>query len=291
MQISQLINNIKKDEFGRPSGILALAKKIGESSHDLVDQVRRVMGTRQVGHAGALDVFASGLVLILVGKATKLSDKLLNLDKEYVAEVLLGVSTDTQDLEGTVSHFDANFSHYSEAEMLKILKEFVGEQLQYVSLFSSVKVNGNKLRILMRDERFRRVHKLAPSGHRVLEFVPKNIDSSLVGFELEIPRKHIVLHEIELLDLREVDPKSFEFLQQQHIEIASSLQIAKIRVKCSKGTYIRQLAEDIGAALGTNAMLVALKRTQIADVSLNDIFDMGALSVPDKTQVPAEEQS
>lgn len=285
MQINQLINNIKKDEFGRPSGILALAKKPGESSHDLVDQVRRVMGTRKVGHAGALDVFASGLVLILVGKATKLSDKLLNLDKEYIAEVLLGVSTDTQDLEGTVMNYEANYGHYTADEIRTILQGFVGEQLQYVSLFSSVKVNGNKLRLLMRDERFRRVHKLAPSGHRMLEFVPKNNDSNLVGFELEIPRKRIVLHELELLELREVDPKSFEFLQLQKVKITGSLQVARIRVKCSKGTYIRQLAEDIGAALGTNAMLVSLERTKIADVSLADVFDLDAFSEPDKTQV------
>ncbi len=103
MTIDFPVNNLKRDEFGRPSGIVAVNKPAGVTSHDLVDKLRKQLGTKKVGHAGALDVFADGVMIYLIGKSTKLSDKLMHLDKEYVTTIILGIATDTQDTEGKVT--------------------------------------------------------------------------------------------------------------------------------------------------------------------------------------------
>lgn len=274
--IKQIINKITRDEYGRPSGIIAVDKPVGKSSHDMVDMVRKELGTRKVGHAGALDTFASGLLLILIGKDTKKADSLLAANKSYQARILLGMSTDTQDTEGVVIK-QVDDTEVAEADCQTVLQKFVGVQDQFVSVYSSVKVSGKKLRVLMRDNRYSsRIDYF--DKKKVIKFSPKEENPNLHEFEVEVPRKKINIFGIEL--------KNVELLKKSEIAryFPKSEQLPKIAtlmdivVHCSKGTYIRQLAEDIGASLGLPAVLVELRRTQISDVVIADAVDIHKLS-------------
>ncbi|WKZ28225.1 MAG: hypothetical protein QY330_01295 [Candidatus Dojkabacteria bacterium] len=274
--IKQIINKITRDEYGRPSGIIAVDKPVGKSSHDMVDMVRKELGTRKVGHAGALDTFASGLLLILIGKDTKKADSLLAANKSYQARILLGMSTDTQDTEGVVIK-QVDDTEVAEADCQTVLQKFVGVQDQFVSVYSSVKVSGKKLRVLMRDNRYSsRIDYF--DKKKVIKFSPKEENPNLHEFEVEVPRKKINIFGIEL--------KNVELLKKSEIAryFTKSEQLPKIAtvmdivVHCSKGTYIRQLAEDIGASLGLPAVLVELRRTQISDVVIADAVDIHKLS-------------
>jgi tRNA pseudouridine55 synthase len=98
------INQIHRDDLGKVSGIFLIDKPVGITSHDVVDSVRRIFHTKAVGHAGTLDPFASGLLILLVGKHTKKSDEYMGFDKTYEAEIAIGISTDTHDPEGKIEN-------------------------------------------------------------------------------------------------------------------------------------------------------------------------------------------
>lgn len=273
------VNNLVRDEFGRPSGIVALNKEAGISSHDLVNKLRKKLGTRKVGHAGALDVFASGLLILLVGKSTKLADTLIKLDKEYVCRVVLGVATDTQDPEGKVIAADS----IKNPELIKkatdtILDSFLGKYRQHVSIYSSVKVNGQKLRVMMRDDRFRAdvYFKDPDKANKFIKFTPKEQNPQLKEFEVEVPAKEINFYELELLDSDTVDTDILPELAEQ-LDPKLKLYYLDIRVACSKGTYIRQFAEDLGTAFGYPAMLASLQRTQVGKVRISDATNIDHL--------------
>lgn len=138
VDLKELLNKIEIDEFNRPNGLLAINKPAGITSHDVVDQVRKKFKTKRVGHAGALDPFATGVLLILVGTFTKLSEKLILENKEYKARILFGVSTDTQDPEGKV--LKTQMVKLESKDIETTLKSFEGGYEQYVPIFSSVKV-------------------------------------------------------------------------------------------------------------------------------------------------------
>ncbi len=174
MVIDYPVNNFVRDEYGRPSGIAAINKPAGVTSHDLVDKIRKELGTKKVGHAGALDVFAEGVMIYLIGKATKLSEKLMHLDKEYVTTVILGVATDTQDREGKVTEIKTGYKIKDISNIRKTLKGFVGEYMQYVSVYSSVKVGGRKLRVLMRDDNFDKQIRFDTNAKKQLVLIPKD---------------------------------------------------------------------------------------------------------------------
>lgn len=148
-----VLNQIETDEFNRTSAILAINNPKDLTSHDIVNEVRRKLRTRKVGHAGALDPFATGVLIILVGKHTKHSDFFLNAGKEYRCKVLFGVSTSTQDPEGKVIKIvDKDI----EVEGVKVqleskIEKFKFGYMQRVPVFSSVKVNGQKLRQIARQ--------------------------------------------------------------------------------------------------------------------------------------------
>lgn len=261
-----VINEKVTDEFGRVSGIFAVDKKVGEFSHDKVYEYRRKLGTKKVGHAGTLDPFASGLLIILVGKATKLSDQFLNLDKEYVAEIAFGVKTDTLDPEGKiVDRKEVPEGFVSKERIENVLENFMQKYLQYVPVFSSVKVEGKKLRELARNsENFEYVHE---DGVLFVDFFQKNGDKKRV----EIPRKEVKIYSFEILDVSTKEVKDLtytKFSQELSSEGIERLVVAKVKVKCSKGTYIRKLAEDIGEDLSLPAMLVELRRTSVGEISL-----------------------
>lgn len=126
------------------NGILNILKPTGMTSHDVVSSVRKILNTKKVGHAGTLDPNVAGVLVICVGKGTKLSDYLMSGSKEYVCELVLGRKTDTQDSYGNTVDMKENFS-VSLEELKGVLKEFEGEHMQVPPAFSAVKLNGRKL--------------------------------------------------------------------------------------------------------------------------------------------------
>ncbi len=269
------LNKQYTDEFGRISGIFTVDKPIGKGSHDMVYEYRRKLGTKKVGHAGALDPFASGLLIILAGKATKEQDKFLEMDKEYEADVLFGVGTDSGDTEGIIKNEELRMKSLGNEEIINVLKSFQPEYRQFVPVYSSVKVNGQKLRELARKYGRFEISQNAETGRGLSVRFWENNE---VAKEIDLPSKIVKIYEIELLGL--VDWVNWkignsnkyvdEFIlkaENEKIDL-SKLQVARIRVKCSKGTYVRQLAVDIGEKLGVPAMLVGLKRTQIGIIKL-----------------------
>lgn len=194
------------------NGILNILKPTGMTSHDVVSSVRKILNIKKVGHAGTLDPNVAGVMVICVGKGTKLSDYLMNGDKEYVCELVLGQSTDTQDSYGTVVCKNDKFN-VSVEEIINVLKGFEGEQLQVPPMYSAVKLNGKKL----------------------YEYARQNI-------EVKKPGKLVNIKEIKLLKFEKTN--------------------VLMKVKCSKGTYMRTLCNDIGERLGTYGHMGVLIRVE-----------------------------
>lgn len=181
----------------------------------------------KVGHAGTLDPLATGVMTICTGRMTKKIDELQALTKEYEAEIRLGATTPSFDLE---TEIDAEYpvAHITEQMVRESLQKFTGEIMQIPPIFSACKVDGK----------------------RAYELARKNQ-------EVELKPKLLVINSIELL--------SFD------------LPLIKIRVVCSKGTYIRALARDIGEALHSGAHLTALTRTRVGETTLKDCLTMDEL--------------
>lgn len=265
------INKEYYDEYGRISGIFTYYKKKGEFSHDIVDHFRKLYKTRRVGHAGALDPFAEGLLIILVGKATKLSSDFLNLNKSYSAKILFGVTTDSLDIDGKITDITA-INARLDFNTIKVAIQSFGKQYnQRVPVLSSVKVKGEKLRVLARkfDE-----FKIVNEGKD--NFVVKFFKDNKIIKEVFLPVKPVQLYSIELSSVTEVTSKNInDFISKElSEEILKTdnnvkLVVAKINVTCSKGTYIRQLAFDIGEKLGVASMLISLKRESVGEIKVS----------------------
>lgn len=191
-------------------GILNINKPHGITSHDVVARVRRITGQRRVGHAGTLDPLATGVLVLCLGQATRVIEYLMTDDKMYRARVRLGISTDTYDAEGQITH-QTNSDHISRAQVEQDLVASVGTQQQTPPMYSAIKHKGTPL------------YRLARRGQVV-------------------PRQARTVH-VAAMELLEWAPPEFE-----------------TRVHCSKGTYIRSLAHDLGQRLGCGAHLVGLVR-------------------------------
>ncbi|MBR1802198.1 tRNA pseudouridine(55) synthase TruB [Candidatus Saccharibacteria bacterium] len=208
--------------------IFLIDKPAGISSFGVVARVRRKLrethGKKaKVGHTGTLDPFATGLLIILAGRATKKSDEFLKKDKEYEATVFLGKTSTTGDIEGEIETVSEKVPTLDEVKAA--CEKLTGEIEQTVPIFSAVKINGE------------RAYKLARKG--------KNV---------EMPTRKVTIYSLEILDYHYPE--------------------LKIRTHVSSGTYIRTLGEDIGKFLGTGAYLTALRRTKIADYSVEDALKL-----------------
>lgn len=214
--------------------ILILNKPIDWTSNDLVQKVRntvcRLMKIKKLkmGHAGTLDPKATGVMVLCSGKLTKQIDAIQADEKEYVAQLKIGATTPSFDLE---TEEDGQFptDHITQELVENILPSFVGAIEQIPPVYSAVKVDG------------KRAYQLARKGK-----------------EVELKSKMLVVKEIELL--------RFEMPE------------IELRIVCSKGTYIRALARDIGAALGSGAYLIGLQRTRIGTFSIDQSLDLKELT-------------
>jgi tRNA pseudouridine55 synthase len=207
-------------------GALLLDKPVGLSSNRALQEAKKLLGAEKAGHGGTLDPLASGLLVVLLGEATKFAGPMLEADKEYLASVKLGERTDTADAEGTV--LERKPVHVDDAQLQGVLARFRGPIEQTPPMHSALKRHGVPL------------YKLARKGETV-ERQPRRVE----------------IHELELLARRG--------------------DLLDLRVRCSKGTYVRTLAEDIGAALGTGAHLAALRRTGSGRFRIDDAVTLEAL--------------
>lgn len=208
--------------------IFVIDKPKGPTSHDIVDIVRRTLHIKKVGHAGTLDPMATGVLVILTGKCTKESNRLMCDDKDYEGELILGATSDTEDAEGVITDsgkpVDQDTGRIKEA-----FGAFLGEIEQVPSAYSAVKHKGKKL--------------------------------------YEFARKGIVVKK---------DPRRITISRIDITEI--SLPRVKFAVTCSKGTYIRKLASDIGERLGCGAYLSALRRTRSGEFTIDKAITLDRLN-------------
>ena len=252
--------------------VLAFDKPLTWTSFNLVKVVRNNLSRRlglkrlKVGHAGTLDPLASGVMILCTGKCTKLIDQLQAGTKEYVATLRLGCTTPSFDAEHPI---DAIYptSHITQAAVEEALSQFRGSIWQVPPVYSACKVE----------------------GRRAFDYIRQ-------GEEVELKAKELVIDELELLDLHlpeqglvsphadEVakmaredihikdygrDKETYEIAEATNI-VTDHLSYLQIRVVCSKGTYIRALARDIGQALGSGAYLIGLRRTRVGNIRVED---------------------
>lgn len=215
------------------AGILLVNKPAGKSSFALVAALRKITGVAKIGHAGTLDPFATGLMVMLIGKEfTRQSDSFLTNDKEYLTTIRFGIETDTYDPEGIITFTSDIVPTLSEVTIA--LQSQTGSIHQTPPMYSAKKVKGKKL------------YELARKGITI-ERVPSlvHIEPTLLSYE-------------------------YPFL--------------KLAVRCSKGTYIRSIAHDLGKILGCGALLTELHRTRSGSFNIEDAID-GA-SILDRTIDP-----
>ncbi len=213
--------------LGPLDGLLLVDKPSGPTSHDVVAQIRRRFRIAKVGHGGTLDPMATGLLVILLGKGTKISDRVMGHDKTYEGTLRLGLETDSQDADGRiVAEKDA--AAVTAAQVEEQFKLRLGDQMQLPPMVSAIKIQGVPL------------YKLARKGETV-----------------ERQPRLIHVYRFELLDFAPPD--------------------VRFRVECTKGTYVRTLAHDVGQALGVGAHLVALRRTKIGQIDVAQAHPLAEL--------------
>jgi tRNA pseudouridine55 synthase len=201
-------------------GVLLVDKPTGLTSHDVVDAVRRKFRFKKTGHCGTLDPLATGLLILVLGRATKLSESLMNDDKTYEGAMTLGVRTDSHDAEGEIVETKP-VPPLTEANIDAAFAKFRGDIYQTPPMVSAVKHQGRPL------------YKLARKGQTV-------------------EREPRLIHIYELSLLKFAPPR------------------VEFRCACTKGTYVRTLASDIGDALGCGAHLADLRRTKSGKFDIND---------------------
>ncbi|MDA0750201.1 MAG: tRNA pseudouridine(55) synthase TruB [Verrucomicrobia bacterium] len=213
-----------------PDGILLVDKPPGMTSHDVVDAVRRKFRIKKVGHCGTLDPNATGLLILVLGKATKLSERLMGQDKVYQGSIELGRETNSYDVDGeTVA--ESEVPDLSPEDLNKIALTFKGDQMQTPPMVSAIKKDGVPL------------YKLARKG-----------------IEVERPARLIHIYYFRIKDYTAPE--------------------CTFEIACTKGTYVRSLAHDLGKQVGCGAFLKTLRRTVSGDFNikdarpLKDILDM-----------------
>ena len=209
------------------SGIIPINKPKGLSSFAVVKRVQRLFGCDKAGHTGTLDPMAAGVLPVLLGRAVKASEYMLTSDKHYIATLMLGITTDTEDITGTVLTECNEIP--DEGEVLAAINSMLGESEQIPPMYSALKVDGKKLYELARQ-----------------------------GITVEREGRPV---RIESLTVTETD-KNDEYI---------------LYVTCSKGTYIRTLCADIGAALGCGGVMASLRRTSLGGFRVEDAMTVTAL--------------
>lgn len=212
--------------------MLVVDKPTGVTSHDVVQQLRRILGTRRVGHTGTLDPAASGVLLACVGKGTKVVQFLTGHDKEYQAVVRLGATSDTYDAEGEIKESKEE-CRVSPESIKDAVNSFKGEIWQLPPLHSAVKYKGKRLYEYAREKK-----------------------------EVKRTKRRVKIKDISITEMKE--------------------PYLELKVSCSKGTYVRSLAHDLGQELGCGAYLFSLRRTRVGPFGLRDALSTASISEVNK---------
>ena len=222
-------------------GLLVIDKPSGLTSHDVVARARHILHERRIGHTGTLDPFATGVLVILLGKATRLSQFLTGVEKEYEAIIRLGYSTDTGDRTGQ-PHFGppSDVRNWTEQEIEAALQSLRGDIDQIPPMYSAKKVEGKKL------------YELARRGESVER---KPIRVCIYDFAAIKPEGQLIKDNFD---------GTFDF---------------HARVSCSSGTYVRTLAEDFGKRLYVGAHLAELRRTRVGDLGVDQAITLDELKI------------
>lgn len=252
--------------------ILYIDKPYRWTSFDVVNKVRwllcKSLGTKKlkVGHAGTLDPLATGVMIVCTGRATKRIDELQAHTKEYIATLRLGATTPSFDLEHEIDAYYPT-EHITREHVETVLQQFLGRIEQIPPAYSAVKVNGKRAYDLARKEKEvdLKPKVLVIDEIELLAFKPL---SACTGTPL--PAGGVEEKQVPRTDMRN---KAF-LTSPATPSDTEQYPFITIRVVCSKGTYIRALARDIGAALGSGAHLTALRRTRVGDVSADDCISM-----------------
>ena len=212
------------------NGVLGIDKPAGLSSFDVIRKVRRALGIRKVGHTGTLDPMATGLLVLVLGQATRLAPFVVDGEKRYTASVRFGVETNTFDAEGEVTHKASHESinALNTQRIESALSLFRGEIMQRPPVFSAIKVDGKRSYARARN-----------------------------GEKFELPERAVHIHQLEVVSHRGPE---WDF-----------------DIRCSKGTYIRSFASDLGQAVGTGAHLIGLRRTRVGSFHIDDTTSIEAL--------------
>ncbi len=210
------------------SGVLVVNKSTGMTSHDVIDQLRRILLTRRIGHAGTLDPGAEGILLACVNKATKVAQFLTDYDKEYEAVIKLGITTDTYDGEGEITGTNEDLQ-MSPDEIRDAIRSFMGWIQQTPPLYSAIKYNGKRL------------YQYARANRKV-----------------EARKREVEIKALEILDVK--------------------MPLVHLKIACSKGTYIRSLAFDLGEKLGCGAHLFSLRRTRVGPFRLEEALSLESIA-------------
>ena len=212
------------------AGFLLVDKAAGWTSHDVVAKVRNLLGIKKVGHAGTLDPMATGLLVLGLGRTTRLLRFVQEAEKEYVARAQFGVATDSLDADGAVLSRDP--MEIEESDVEAALERFRGSIMQVPPMVSARKVEG------------RRLYELAREGQ-----------------EVERESRPVTVYALELIDFAPSDYPQVGF-----------------RVRCSKGTYVRTLADDLARALGGRAHLTELRRTRNGGLSVAEAHTVESIA-------------
>lgn len=222
-------NQIKKKRVP-VHGVLLLDKQVGVSSNDALIKAKWLLNALKAGHTGTLDPFATGLLPLCFGEATKFAQDLLEADKTYETVVHLGITTTTGDTEGEV--IETRDVNVTRAQIDAVLAQFRGDIEQVPPMYSALKRDGKPL-----------------------------YEYARAGITLEREARPVTIHLLEFVDFQ--------------------APYLTLRVRCSKGTYIRVLGEDIGAALGCGAHLNALRRIQVGDLTIATAITLDQLAAMD----------
>lgn len=204
-------------------GVIKVFKPLLWTSTECVEEIKKILRVKKAGHSGTLDPHAEGLLLVCLNSATKIIPFLLNLDKEYIGEAVLGIKTDTGDRGGNIIEYNPH-CRIDLKTLMNAISEMKGKIAQVPPLYSAIK----------------------RKGKRLYEYAREGIS------DITLEPREIIVYEFEILSFQEQELQRFEF-----------------RIKCSKGTYIRKLIEDLGEKLGCGAFLYYLRRTRIGPFDLD----------------------
>ena len=246
----------RRPDNPRP-GLLVIDKPAGITSHDVVSRVRRLAKTRKVGHGGTLDPMATGVLVVGVGKATKLLTWVSGHSKEYVATSRFGIATNTDDAEGVPTRVRGCASLSGE-DLERALAPLRGDIMQVPTTVSAIKVGG------------KRAYALARAGE----------DVTLAARPVRVSRLEVLapprLAKATVAEANEADEAGAG--EKPHTPRPVRVADVDVAVECSSGTYVRALARDAGEALGVGAHLIALRRTRVGDFPLEEALTLDELA-------------